>query len=417
MTKPLENDAPRTTAGRLAEWLRDRLALGGLVELAARKRVPIHRHSWLYLLGGAAFFLFLLQVASGCLLMLYYQPTEDAAYESVQQIMTAVPYGWLIRSVHVWGAHLFLAVAVAHLLTTLWAAAYRPPRELTWVSGTLLLAGALGFGFSGYLLPWNELSYYATRVGTALPASLPGVGPVLVHVLRGGDQVSGATITRFYAAHVFFLPVACGALLALHLLLVQLHGLSLPVGRAAGPVREQRPFFSEFLLLEACGWLPLFGLIVSLAVLLPAELGVRADPLQPAPAGIKPEWYFLFMFQTLKYVPEWLGVCFFALLAVFLVGMPFCDRSAARGVRSRWLSAVCLGLVLYAAVFEILAWLAPGSHRPPEPWTAETYRLSSGLVSLGLLWAVIGVLLYGLRQLLMTNTRLRRLREAPDSAA
>ena len=126
------------------------------------------------MLGGAALFLFGLQVLSGALLMLYYQPSETTAYESIERIVAEVPFGRVVRSVHVCGANFFIAVVGLHFLVKLFTRAYRKPREITWVSGVLLLFAALGFGFSGYLLPWNELSYFATNAGTAIAGTLPG---------------------------------------------------------------------------------------------------------------------------------------------------------------------------------------------------------------------------------------------------
>ena len=169
MKRPLKNLTAEAVRGRAAAWLHERIDLEPMLHWMAKKTVPGHRQSWIYLLGGAAMFLFALQLASGCLLMLYYQPAESCAHQSVRRIMLEVPYGWLVRSMHVWGANLFIAVAGLHFLSVLFTRAYRRPRELTWVSGMAMLLLALGFGFSGYLLPWNELAYYATLVGTEDP--------------------------------------------------------------------------------------------------------------------------------------------------------------------------------------------------------------------------------------------------------
>ena len=394
---------------RLGGWLRERIDWQPLTALLAKKTVPVHRYSWTYLLGGAAMFLFLLQATTGCLLMLYYQPAETTAYESVRDIMTQVPYGWLIRSMHAWGANLFIATAGLHFVTVLWTRAYRKPRELTWVSGMFMLFVALAFGFSGYLLPWNELSYYATLVGTKVPDAVPGIGGFFVHFLRGGEQVGGATLTRFYAAHVAVLPFVLATLLAVHLLLIQVQGLSLPLGMPPAVARDHRPFFSEFLLVDGCLWLLLFGVLATLSVLFPTEMGDKADLLKPAPEGIKPEWYFLFMFKTLKLVPEALGVALFALLALFFLGLPFLDRNAMRERPSRAFTAVFLLVFLYAATFEILAWAAPGIRRPPEALAAETYGLARSFVTLLLFWAVIGFLAFYLRRLARENARIRNL--------
>lgn len=409
MKKRLDDLTVEGVRARAASWLRERIDYGPLLNVLAKKKVPVHSFSWIYLLGGVALFLFGVQVASGCLMMLYYQPSEATAHESVRQIMTQVPYGWLIRSIHAWSANLFIGTVALHFLTVLFSKAYRKPRELTWLSGMLMLFLALGFGFSGYLLPWNELAYYATLVGTKIPDAVPGLGGFLVHFLRGGEQVTGATITRFFAIHVLFLPIAFGAMLAIHLVLIQIQGLSLPLGMPAERVRDHRPFFREFILIDFCLWLVALGAIITLAVLVPAEMGEKADLLKSAPEGIKPEWYFLFLFKTLKLVPETLGVAMFAVGALFLLTLPFLDRSAAHGRRSPGLTVLFLVLLLYAATFETLAWIAPGVDRAPEVLISETYNRSGGVVTLVLFWAVIGFLIFYLRQLLRANARIRQL--------
>ncbi len=390
--------------------------MSGLVAPAMKKTVPVHRLSWIYLFGGVAGFLFAIQLGTGALLMLYYQPTETSAYASVVRIMTEVPYGWLIRSIHVWGASLFVAAVGLHFLTVLLTRSYRKPRELTWVSGMFLLFFALGFGFSGYLLPWNELSYYATLVGTQIPGTVPVVGEFLLHLLRGGDQVTGDTLTRFYAAHVMFLPLILALFLAVHLALVQVQGMSLPLGMRSDGVRDHRPFFGEFLPTELGLWLLILGMIVTLSVLLPAKVGVEADPLKPAPRGIKPEWYFLFLFQTLKQVPETVGVLFFTLMGAFLLLIPFIDRRAIWGEKSRWLFFIVLALLAYAATFETMALFAPGISHPPEELQAESYDWSGGVALLVLMWIVIAYLVYYLRELSKVNAHLRWLyRHSPEA--
>jgi len=411
LKKPFKNLKPENLLAGTVSWFQERVDLGPAIAFARKKTVPTHRHSWIYVAGGAAMFLLGLQIASGILLMLYYQPTEAGAYESVRKIMHDVPYGWLVRSVHAWGAHLFVAVVCVHFLTVLFSRAYRKPRELTWFTGFLLLLMALASGFSGYLLPWNELSYYATLVGTQIPGTVPVVGDLVVHFLRGGSQVTGETITRFFSAHVLIVPIGMGLFLVIHLALIQMQGMSLPLGMAEKKVKDHRPFFSEFILIDACVWLVLFGLIVTLAVLIPAEIGLKADPLKPAPTGIKPEWYFLFMFKTLKLVPEAIGVGFFALAGLFLLLLPFLDRRASSETRSPAFVVLFVALLVYAVVFETIAWLDPGVEHPPEVFAADTYSLSSGMVSLALMWSVIAFSIFYLRRLLQENTRSRWLYE------
>ncbi len=314
-------------------------------------------------MGGMLLFLFLLQVGTGILLLFYYRPSAEGAYESVQFIMSEVKFGWLVRSIHAWGANLMIFTAFVHLFSVLFLKAYRSPREITWLSGALLLFLALGLGFTGYLLPWNELAFFATRVGTEIPGVIPGIGPFVRDFLRGGEDVTGATLTRFFALHVSILPGLTFLLMALHVAQVQIHGMSVPPGvERSGSVRRQIPFVPNFVIRDLVGWLTILAVLASAAAFFPAELGVKADPFSPAPEGIRPEWYFMFMFQTLKLLPghvlgiegELLGVLAFGLGGVVLVLIPFLDRGASRGEGTpiwRILAAVAL---LYIV---LLTWL------------------------------------------------------------
>jgi cytochrome b6 len=394
----------------MAGWFRTRVDLDPLIAMVRRKPVPVHRHTWMYTLGDALVFLLALQAASGTMLLFYYQPTEAAAHESVRRIMTEVPYGWLFRSMHVWGASLLVLFVGLHLISVLFARAYRRPRELAWISGVLMLFAVMASGFTGYLLPWNGLSYYATRVGTQLPGKLPGVGPFLVRLLRGGDQLTGETITRFFAAHVMLAPLTLLLLLGLHVFLSRVRGVGLPLGMRYSQVRDHRPFFTEFLLIDAILWLVLAGAVVTLSVIWPAAIGAAADPLQPAPEGIRPEWYFLFLFQVLKVLPEWAGLSLFGLIAAGLVVLPFVDRRAQRGEKNVALTVVFLLLLGCAAVLQVTAWIAPGPRHPQEQFAAPTWNFARGLVSLALVWGAIGLVAYALWRLLNENARARRLR-------
>src|SRR5262245_8811114 len=173
-------------------------------------------------------FLFTVQIVTGILLLLYYRPSAENAFESVQFIMAQVRFGWLIRSIHSWSANLLVAVLFIHLFSVFFLRAYRQPRELTWITGVLLLIVTLAFGFSGYLLPWNTIAFFATQVGTEVAGVIPVAGPFLVRFLRGGTEVTGATLTRFFAFHVAMLPALSVVIVGLHLLLVQRHGMSVP---------------------------------------------------------------------------------------------------------------------------------------------------------------------------------------------
>jgi cytochrome b6 len=337
----------------LWHWVDERLQVQPLVDFAKHKEVPQYRHSWAYYFGGLTLFFFCIQVATGILLLLYYRPTAEAAFESVQFIVTRVPFGWLIRSIHSWSANLMILAAFCHMFSVYLLGAYNKPRELTWWSGFLLLVLAMGFGFSGYLLPWNELSFFATRVGTDMVSKVPFVGHWLLTFLRGGEDVTGATLTRFFGFHVAVLPMLTTLLIGLHLALIQRQGMHVPE-RFEAEARSRRPlkFFPNFVMREGVAWLAGLAILAALAAFFPWELGTKADPFSSAPAGIKPEWYFLFMFQSLKLIPayvfglegELLGLGFFALAGLVWFLVPFLDR----GVRRR--GFVTLGLVALAYI-------------------------------------------------------------------
>lgn len=313
-------------AWHLRPWLEERLPLSDLLETLRHKTVPHHRYSIWYYFGGMTLFLFAIQVGTGALLLLYYRPSAAEAYESVQFIVTRVPFGWLVRSIHAWSANLMVASAFAHLFSVLFLHAYRRPRELTWVTGILLLMLTLALGFTGYLLPWNEVSFFATRVGTDIAATVPVIGYGLVRFLRGGNDVSGATLTRLFGFHVAILPAVATALIGLHLLLIQRHGMSVPPSiereRAADPgALTSIPFLPHFILRDLFAWTAVLATLAALSTFYPWELGTKADPFAAAPAGIRPEWYFLWAFETLKHVPSTLGGIDGEFVAVAAIGL------------------------------------------------------------------------------------------------
>jgi cytochrome b6 len=338
----------------LAEFFHNRLGLGALQYLVGKKVVPVHRSSRFYYLGGMAIFLFAIQIVTGILLSLYYKPSPDQAFESVRTIMTEVDYGWLIRSVHSWSANLLVGVLFLHMLTTFMMRSYSRPREFLWVTGVMLLGIFMALGFSGYLLPWNELAFFATRVGTAIVGVVPIVGEQLLLLARGGENVTGDTLARFYALHVVVFPLVAFALLGVHLYLVQTHGMSIPEREAARHGGADRvptiPFVPHFLLRDMVGWYLALGVLAALAALFPWELGQKANAFASAPAGIQPEWYFLYMFQTLKLLPahigpfegEVVGVLFFGFCGMVVLFVPFLDR----GYKSRRVLAVLAGIAV-----------------------------------------------------------------------
>ncbi len=350
---------------KLYDWINTRADLDNILKFMKKKTVPYHRHSLWYYVGGMCLYLFIVQVITGILLLLYYKPTAESAFESVQYIMTEVPFGWLIRSIHSYAANLFIGFIFLHMFSVFLLKGYRKPRELTWISGALLLFIALGFGFSGYLLPWNQLAYLATNVGTNFAVMVPFVGRWLLEFLRGGPEVTGATLTRFFGFHVAVLPGICTVLLGAHLLFVQRLGMSTPISIekkiAAGKAKRlELPFFPNFFYRDILGWTLALGLIVLLASLFPWELGDKADILKPAPPHVKPEWFFVFMYHTLKFVPKALGVFGFAIAGFVWVLLPFFDKKSNRGEFNRFYTVIGIAAVAYMVIFTILGYVAPG---------------------------------------------------------
>ncbi|EAT59084.1 cytochrome b [Chlorobium ferrooxidans] len=320
-------------------WFAERFqVLVPVIDYLKKKEVPKHRHSFWYYFGGLTLFFFLLQIITGLLLLQYYKPTEAEAYASFVFIQKEVSYGWLIRQVHAWSANLMVFSVFIHMFSTFFLKSYRKPRELMWLSGSVLFVLTLGFGFTGYLLPWNEIAYFATQVGTEVPKVVPG-GAFFVDILRGGEQVTGETLTRMFSLHVVLLPGLLLLLLSAHLLLVQVFGTSAPIGyKESGRIKGYEKFFPTFLAKDAIGWILGFVLIIYLAVVFPGEIGLKADPLSPAPLGIKPEWYFWAQFLLLKDFSfengEFYAIIFFTVGAIFWALVPFIDKRASREEKS-----------------------------------------------------------------------------------
>ncbi len=345
----------------IQDWFEERLGLGGINRFLKEKKIPLHRHSIWYYTGSAILLFFLIQVITGFMLLFYYKPTLENANQSVGQIMTEVPLGWIIRSIHSWSASFMIGFVFIHLLSIWLIKAYRRPRELTWMSGALLLAVTLAFGFTGYLLPWDALSVSATKVGTDMPRSIPLVGAAVTKFLRGGEDVTGDTLTRFFGFHVCILPLFILALIGVHIYLIQRQGMSLPLGLEEKKEKvKELPFWPNFIYRETVIWLVLLGILVTLSIFFPPSLEEAADLMAPAPMGIKPEWYFLFLFQTLKIFPskilfingDTLAVLLILAFGIFFFLLPLID-SKPREKRGKVLTVIAVISVIYAVAMSI----------------------------------------------------------------
>lgn len=346
----------RSIVDRLLDWLRPRVPIDALQEFARHKQVPSYKGSIWYYFGGIALFLFIVQVTTGILLVMYYQPGVQTGYESVRFIVVHVKFGWLVRSIHTWSANLMIFAVFVHMFSVYFTQAYRKPRELTWLSGFVLLMLCMGFGFSGYLLPWNTLAFFATKVGTAIVATTPVVGPQIMEILRGGKDVGAETLTRFFGLHIAVMPALFTAILTVHLLLVQIQGMHEPHAWDGLPQEKKRymPFFPNFILRDMLLWLIVLNVLAILAVMFPWELGHKADPSAAAPMGIKPEWYFLFMYQALKFFPakilgldgDTVGVMLFGVGGLLWVLVPFWDARLPHGSRNRTITWIGILVVI-----------------------------------------------------------------------
>lgn len=351
-----------TQNGSPFNWLDERVPISKLVQFLSRKEVPRHKHTFWYYFGGLTLFFFLVQVVTGILLALHYRPSPEAAHESVVYIVNEVAHGWLIRSIHSWSANLMVAMLLVHMFSAFLLKAYRRPRELIWISGVLLLLVVLGFCFTGYLLPWDTVAYFATLIGTEVPKTLPIIGDWGVSVLKGSQEIGAETLARMYTIHIVILPLTAIVVIGFHILLNQIHGSSIPT--TALEQKPPIPFFPNFVLRDALAWTLGFISLVALSVLLPTGIGEKADPFASAPAGIRPEWYFLPLYQSLRIAPasvfgisgEFLVNALVAAVGVFWLLVPFLDRSAAENRRSRLFTAIGILLIFYIAGTVLLAY-------------------------------------------------------------
>lgn len=342
--------------GRLRSWLDDRLGLSMFEEFGRKqlyKPVPAHAN-YAFTLGTAALVLFMTQVASGILLAMNYSSAQEKAYESVHRITYALPGGWVIRSFHAWGSHLMVVILILHIFRVYWYGGYKRPRELTWLFGCGLLFSMLAFGFTGYLLPMDQLSYWGTVVATESFKGLPLLGDSVGDLILGGAEVSDATLSRFFIMHVLLLPAAVAGLVAVHLYLVRKLGISTRENvldeQSIGyenVMKSQGVPFAAHMYREVTTVVVILSLQVTLAVLWPFGLGDAATP-DATPKGVKPEWYFLPVYQALKYFPKLLGILIVNAAIALLVFLPFLDRNPERRPARRKFAMAAASVALLA---------------------------------------------------------------------
>lgn len=325
--------------------------------MVVKKKVPVHRLSWGYYMGGLALFFFIVQVITGLMLLFYYQPTVSDAHASVEYITSHVPGGGLIRNIHAWCSSLMIAAVMVHLLTAFSMKAFARPREMTWVTGVALLGITFAFGFTGYLLPWHQIAVNATKIGLQsveevgkyLPGQMATWPTAFKEAIQGEATVGQATLSRFFALHVIVLPMIIAALVGIHLLSVQLHGMSQGVDE---PPKREEYFFPTFFIKDLSVWCIAFMVLFILGLCLPFEslstygLFEPFDSKGSTPDGIKPEWYFYFVYYPLELLPYWVILVAQSVLGAVLLLTPWIFKNTNR----RTLTILALAATAYLVI-------------------------------------------------------------------
>ena len=331
---------------KIIDWLEHRTGLESAIRNFLYEDIPASS-GWHQIIGSMAVFFFIVQVFTGGLLAFNYAPTPGDAYNSVKYIVTELTGGALIRGLHHWGASMMLIIVVLHMMQVFLYGAYKKPREATWMVGVVLLLITLAFGLTGYLLPWDNRAYWGTVVTTQIAGQAPVAGPYLTRLLGGEGSVGNVTFSRFYALHTVLLPPLTIILIGIHVFLVRRHG----VAPAVGDTAPRRKFFPEQVFKDTVGVTIGFLILFTMAVVAHVPLGKLADPTDTTYVP-RPEWYFLFLFQTLKFFKgplEAVGSVVLpgvAVLTLFLI--PFIDRGPM----------VRLGKRTFAFAFAALALIA-----------------------------------------------------------
>jgi ubiquinol-cytochrome c reductase cytochrome b subunit len=355
---------------RLTEWLDARASVRRIREVLLDEPLPPGT-GWFFTLGSVLLALLGVQLLTGAFLTLYYAPTPDHAYESVRFISSTTA-GRLVRGLHHFGAS-FIVVAVAlHILRVIAFGSYKPPRELTWLSGLALLGLILAFALTGYLLPWDQRAYWATVVTINVARLAPLAGEVVAGIMRGGSAVGALTLTRWYAAHVIFLPALLVALVVAHLALMRKQGISGPVRARLG---QPTPFYPFQAARDATVVLLVLAALTAFAWRGMPPMEGPADP-SDATYVPRPEWYFLGLFQLLKYFPgrlEVVGAIILpTLLGAVLALLPWLDRGSDRDPRKR---RTILGGVTVGAIAIVMLTTLGWRDRPMSAATADVWTL------------------------------------------
>ena len=344
------------------EWLAERVPVSGdqLRELT-NEPVPNHLKKWWFCLGGTPAYLFIIQIITGILLAIYYQPSTSAAYDSVAYITHEVNFGWYFRSLHKWAATLMIAAVILHQMRVYFTSAYQRPRELNWVIGMGLLMCTLVIGFTGYSLVFEQLSYWGASVGGNIAEATPIVGPFVKNLLLGGETYNEHTLSRFFILHAAVLPGAMIVMLTIHIAFIRLHGVTeIPEDGETQAESRHFNFFPDHVLTELMIGLVLMILLSALATFLPAMMGPRADPLT-TPEVIKPEWWFYVSFRWLKLFSLTTAVISSGFIVAAMFLWPWID-SALRRVTGIKDISIYIGILATLALIGLTVWEAVVAH-------------------------------------------------------
>jgi len=346
----------------LARWWQSRVPLSGeQLRTLTNEPVPYHLKRWWFCLGGTPAYLFVVQVITGIMLAFYYQPTAESAYQSVGYITNEVTFGWYFRSLHKWGATLMVATVIFHQMRVFFTGAYRAPREVNWVVGMGLLGATLGLGFTGYSLVFEQLSYWGATVAGNLLDVVPLVGGAMKQMLLGGETYSSRTLPRLYVLHAAVLPASVVLLLAVHITLVRLHGVTeFRFEDEPDDAPKHFDFFPDHLYTELAIGLVLMVVLSALATILPATMGPPADPLH-TPDVIKPEWYFYATFRWLKLFSVTTAVLSMGFVGFAMVAWPWIEAGIRR--LTKWEDAgLWIGVLVALGIIGMTVWEAAVAH-------------------------------------------------------
>ena len=338
---------------RLSNFIADRIGWQKYLKPFLEKPLPAGT-GWTATLGSLCALLFAVQAVSGMILAFYYNPSPEQAYTSINFIMNEVTLGSILRGLHHWGAGAMVIAVFIHLASNFFTGAFKAPREFTWIIGVILFLLTLGFGFTGYLLPWDQKAYWATVVSTNIPKDIPLVGDFIARLMLGGDTVSGLTLTRFYAIHTLLLPALTAVCILFHIYLVRVHDIAGHGEEKSAAQDNPDRFFPDHLFRSSIVFGIILGLIFLLAVFADVPLEDVAGTADPAYLP-RPEWYYMWLFQLLTFFPgkfEVVGSLLIPLAGVVLLFcLPFLSKTKLRGMADRPLATgvgiTCLVGIIY----------------------------------------------------------------------